>query len=444
MIKAIIFANRQRGYDLYEESAGFPQKYKADIHSLCNRAGTKIDGDASVALRYAPLDDCFLLQVILRFPRGNEDQSRAHHTVVSFLMDAHGADAFFRLPFAGAAENAKRLAQELLRQSRDAEALAEDLTGYLLTPVTAYKAPPVSKNALCALWYGAQQGGKTPLRTQLFLASDTPGESILTQFLELMPQKLRKHLRFSTNINTGGDAAGVTLSFGSVETVRTLKEEDYLSCPDRTDKYFFCTETGRTDLPPSCLRRMGQILQAFESCPEQKLLPQIAENWDDFNALAQAAEGGAAALSHAVLDLTSPEILLQAYEGGLLTAADIERYHKIAPNNPAVLAVHHLLPQRTASAVRNRRNTKQKKAAGKLPAAAGRISFFAALLALLSGIVAALMHAIRFVPLASDGSTVVLELRYVNSFLNDLLLLVLGAALGWLLTLFALRKKKKK
>ena len=444
MIKAIIFANRQRGYDLYEESLGFPQKYKADIHSLCNRAGTKIDSEASLALRYAPLNDRFLLQVIFRFPRGNEDQSRAHHAVVSFLMDTHGADAFFRLPFAAAAENAKQLAQKLLQQSRNAEALAEDLTGYLLTPAAACKIPPVSRDALHALWYGARQSSENPIRTQLFFASDSPCEPILMQLLETMPQKLRKYLRFSTNINTGGDAAGVTLSFGSVEAVRTLKDEDFLSCPDRTDKYCFCTESGKTDLPPSSLRRMGQILHTFETCPEQKLLPQIIENWDDLNALAQAAESGAAALTHAVLDLISPDILLQAYKSGLLTASDIARYHKLAPKNAAVLAVYRLLPQHNASAAGSRKKTRRKKAAGKLPKAVGRIGFFAVLIALLSGIAAALMHAVRFVPLASDGGSVVLELQHMNSFLNDLLLVVLSIALGSILTLFFLRGKNKK
>ena len=98
MIHEIIYANRERGYDLYEQSPEFPEQYLPEIRRICGSlSSTASAGPRDTALRYSPLDDEYgLFTVLFTQSGGNRHEARAHYIGVSFLADRQDTDLLLR------------------------------------------------------------------------------------------------------------------------------------------------------------------------------------------------------------------------------------------------------------------------------------------------------------------------------------------------------------
>lgn len=452
MIKAIVYANRHRGFDLYEESLGFPTQYKSEIYTLSNLASGFLHDGPLTALRYAALQDRFLLQVILRFPDGNEEQSRPHHQVVSFLMETEDADALFAIPFTAVAGNAKHLAQTLLQKCKGADSLPEDLTAQLLADHTSVRKKEPSSALMNALWFGACQCGG-PLTTQLFFATDDPAEPVLARLLDSLPPKLRKNLSFHTSITGGSDATGTVLHFTTTNGLARLREDGYAACP-RANKYYYELHTGSNNLPREQMDRLGTARAALSRCEDRELLPLVVNRMEDLHFLLDAAAEGPDDLTRAIVDLAGPDFLLGRSNAGLLKQADIARYYRVAPKNKTIAALYQQLKQtqkqkqkqkqkgdesEPADSRRSRRTEKKKR--NLLPPLIRRICTAVLLALVVIGIFLTMRNAVSILPASAQDGTLVLSLRHINSVWNDLLLLALGAILGCLLTVLLRRKK---
>ncbi len=75
MIHEIIYANRERGYDLYEQSPEFPEQYLPEIRRICGSlSSTASAGPRDTALRYSPLDVEYSLFTVLFTQSGGNRQ----------------------------------------------------------------------------------------------------------------------------------------------------------------------------------------------------------------------------------------------------------------------------------------------------------------------------------------------------------------------------------
>jgi len=216
MIYEIIYANRDRGYDLYDRSPGFPTEYLAEIRTVCGRlCGQGTSDDYARRFAFLPLaGGMCLFAVIIRQPKGNAGEKRAHSMVLNLLCSRE--DAAFLLGrtarLFSALENAadKDLASSgsLLPVYEGPEELLS-LSGELSKP-SRIPADSLQKALLMSLFYAAE--GKSG-QVMVSLQEPSAAPECLCWLLPMVPEEIRPRLSFHTGIQTASEGIGCILKF---------------------------------------------------------------------------------------------------------------------------------------------------------------------------------------------------------------------------------------
>ncbi len=237
MIHEIIYANRERGYDLYEQSTGFPEQYLPEIRRICGSlSSTASAGPRDTALRYSPLDDEYgLFTVLFTQSGGNRHEARAHYIGVSFLADRQDTDLLLRecstyLPL---------LTQTALRDLRagtgslplrESAALLQAADG---DPEPAMSPPPaevLEDQMETALWMAAAYTSGHISQGQVLIipGPDTPPvPDLLSRILPFIPEDNRRRLSFHTDLQAASEGVGCILKFCTASGFLNMKENGF-------------------------------------------------------------------------------------------------------------------------------------------------------------------------------------------------------------------------
>lgn len=230
MIHTIIYANRERGYDLYDRSPDFPERALPAVRSVCERmCSPRPCREERPRIRFAPAaEDSYLLTACISQPDGNRGESRGHHTGVSFLMDREDADALLDAP-ARTMRAASVLTGGLLSGDEEPVALsAEEFLDYSPDPAS-FVSPPepaMQKALLMAAWYAA-----SPARQGQVMAVSRDGkeeaEACIAWLLSVLPPDVRRRLSFHTGILSAAEGSGTFLKFASPSRFSAMKARDF-------------------------------------------------------------------------------------------------------------------------------------------------------------------------------------------------------------------------
>jgi len=336
-MKAVIYANRERGYDFYESTPGFPDGYRSAVRAVCG-ALAEPDGLSSdtACLRWAPLDgSAGLLSVIFRFPHGNADQRRGHNAAVNFLLDQEEADRFFAAPLSLRQEAALRLAMALcsLRGQLPDD---DELSSRLLVPFTGRRKPdPPERKAEMLMLSAAfrADGGQ-----QFYLACDEEGESLLESVLWAIPPRLRRTVSFHTGILSAAESKGICLNLCTPETLSRLCAAGF-SGGGLSDKYGLSLQDGNTfgrcegDAPPPPRTPLGR-----------KLREQIT-TWESYLHLLKCEDTGDSA---GMLGCVPDVALCTMLDEGIFSQSEIKLLAKSGEGRAQKLALSLLPPPRRA------------------------------------------------------------------------------------------------
>lgn len=206
MIHAIIFANRG-GFDFWGSTVNFPASFKDPIEQICS-ALVVGDTPCEPALRYTPLNGCYLLTVIFRLLNGNEEEHRKHTVAVNFLMDPSDADSFFDVPFTVAARHAIQTA-DTLRACRNNPLPAEVCSALIPSAPQSSQTPAgdVSLPLLTGVYHfipGKQNAG-------VFIQSAQPAAEALEALIGFLPPPLRKQLSFHTDSRSPSESREIAI-----------------------------------------------------------------------------------------------------------------------------------------------------------------------------------------------------------------------------------------
>ncbi len=214
MIHTIVYDNRT-GYGFYERSQDFPIEYEASVAEVCNAIS---DGKDRVtneqAYRYAPLKDKFLLSVVMRYPKGNADQIRAHKAVVNFLMDEDTADRLWLYPVSQCIKAAGLAANEILEKYRG-KFIDSAILQHYISKLKDTEKIPVSRDKTEILLTGLLCCGDGRVHKQLFVQTqENPGQ-LLDSVVEKIPENMRKYIRFMTDVYNDAESMDISLCLHS-------------------------------------------------------------------------------------------------------------------------------------------------------------------------------------------------------------------------------------
>lgn len=280
MIYAIVFANRaERGYAFYEHSKDFPPEYLESIAQISNcMSGTQKYAASFPAVRYAPLQDRYLLTLILRRPNGSADQTRSHCICVHFLLDAGDADAFFSVPVDIGLQRAAGLMNSILadRQIPSSDELCETL----LSPAEGLRSMHFLPRSVLLL--GAIFSQTQPPTRQLFVAANTSSVQELDYLLSMLPPTLRKDLSFHTDIATAQESRGIALNFCTGKTLLDLVNSGFPGSQN-TDKFWHnFSDSELADSPDTRLLHQCQTLLDREDIPMYHKLYLAVDTWETY------------------------------------------------------------------------------------------------------------------------------------------------------------------
>lgn len=218
MIYEIIYANRERGYDLYDRSPGFPSECLSEIRTVCGRLCGQGSRDVS-GMHYAflPLSgDMCLFAVIIRQPRGNAGEKRAHSMVLNLVCSREDAALLLGKP-AALFSAMKASAEEDLNSSGSllpVHESAEDLLARSGVTGKAARIPTESlqKALLMSLVYAGE--GK-PGQVMVSVQDPSAAQECLIWLLPVVPGEVRASLSFHTGIQTASEGLGCILKFCS-------------------------------------------------------------------------------------------------------------------------------------------------------------------------------------------------------------------------------------
>ena len=218
MIYEIIYANRERGYDLYDQSPGFPAGYLSQVRTVCGRLCGQTASDYH-AEHYAclPLDqNTCLLAVIVRQPEGNAGEKRAHSMVLAFLADREDTSILLGSP-AKLFAAMKKAAKKHLSFEGSPLDLYETPLSFLEEAGSALPASRVPSEslqqalAMAVLYAGGEKAGQVMISLQEAAA----GPECLIWLLPMVPSDIRSALSFHTGIRSAQEGVGCILKFCS-------------------------------------------------------------------------------------------------------------------------------------------------------------------------------------------------------------------------------------
>lgn len=286
MIHHIIFDNVRdgAGYAIYGCSEQFPKQYERPIEKICDRYLLgEITGNTA-AIRYAPLEDRYLLSVIFRFPFGSAVQERGHLAVVNFLLEAPDADALFRNGF----EQKKVIRMAAEKYCGDIGISPDGMPALAEGPKDHGVETLLDSDEL--LLEGALCGAGTTLFNQLFLSQRTDPDKQIRRLTQLLPWALCRQLSFHTNIHSEADSHGIALCFYPpqlMQSARGWKEGG----PSGTNKAYIL-EGGRTRKgPPQAKADREKNAALFDMIQdlEDSLYPFLREAVTDWKTLLKLA-----------------------------------------------------------------------------------------------------------------------------------------------------------
>ncbi|MBQ4304223.1 MAG: hypothetical protein II774_06980 [Lachnospiraceae bacterium] len=216
MIYEIIYANRDRGYDLYDRSPGFPTEYLSEIRTVCGRlCGQGTPDNYARHFAFLPLTgNMCLFAVIIRQPRGNAGEKRAHSMVLNLVCSNEdaafllGRPAFLFSAMENAAENDLSSSGSVLPVYETPEDLLS-LSGEIRRP-SRIPAESLQKVLLMSLFYAGE--GK-PGQVMISLQEPSAAPECLCWLLPMVPEEVRPRLSFHTGIQTASEGIGCILKF---------------------------------------------------------------------------------------------------------------------------------------------------------------------------------------------------------------------------------------
>lgn len=218
MIYEIIYANRERGYDLYDRSPGFPTECLSEIRTVCGRLCGQGSWDTSGRhFAFLPLSgDMCLLAVIIRQPKGNAGEKRAHSMVLNLVTDRQDAAYLLGRSRAlfSAMENAAEKDLSAPGSLLPVYETPEDLLALSGMIREASRVPngSLQKALLMSLFYA---GGGRPGQVMISLRDPAGAEECLNWLLPMVPEEIRTRLSFHTGIQTASEGIGCILKFCS-------------------------------------------------------------------------------------------------------------------------------------------------------------------------------------------------------------------------------------
>ena len=315
VVHASVYANRDRGFDLYEQTEGFPEKLRSKILSVSGEIAATNPADPCTALRFAPLEDRYLFSVIFREPQGNADQARAHHIIVHVLLEGSSADLLLSHPFTAVAERAMELARRIVGLRNCF--LPKEWTASLLNP--PHPAPPgrilsPERNLLLLMGAAGFWCSHSPLRHQAYIAaSETDAVSHIRDVMMRLPLRLRKTLSFHTGLCSAPESREIALNFCSEETLDRLMADGYAGAASSNKYWYRCRDNSMSErITPQLLEAATEL--DFPDLFYRKLSFSLTD-WGQVVAFYRAARekqlaGALKALDTRVLD----QALQQAWE----------------------------------------------------------------------------------------------------------------------------------
>lgn len=313
MIHAIIFSKQNGVLDFYQSTPQFPREYLPQIRQVCDRVGAGyVSAQQEYALRYAPLRDYGMLQVMIR-NQGNEiDERRVHWNVVTYLLEESDTFRFFLLPFRTAQRNAVALTSALLRAPRGLP-LPADLGLRLLaqsnTPGTEENGNIPVQVLLRAAFYGKG----TLKNDRLFI--QTPGDSALEleHMLQALPPFLRRDISFHTCVYSPEDTRGVSICCCAPPLLERLESSGFNGCEAGNIFFHYSGDSGRKNRSDSRLaEEMCALLQLRDRVVRFDILQFAIRDWNTYLELSKVRERKSALRE--ALSILKDENLEQALE----------------------------------------------------------------------------------------------------------------------------------
>ena len=291
MIHAIVFANRERGNQLYERTPEFPDDAASDILELCNSLRTSGSVcETAPVLRYQPLGKYYLLSVIQRMKLGGGAEIRAHAICVSFLMDGRAAERFFRIPFPIAAQAATETAQKLLTYRNTF--LPREICGRLLQPQAENTPLLLSETPLPILMAGASYALDPQLTKQLFLQSSRPAVDELHNLLLVLPPPLRKEISFHTGCISAGECQNLGICYCQEGTLKNMLASDFAGGPPTTKFWYSSVPDARINKVDDQVQALtNRLLQIPKRIPLYRLLRDAVTDWTVYRELSLLMPG---------------------------------------------------------------------------------------------------------------------------------------------------------
>ena len=444
VVHASVYANRDRGFDLYEQTEGFPEKLRSKILSVSGEIAATNPADPCTALRFAPLEDRYLFSVIFREPQGNADQARAHHIIVHFLLEGSSADLLLSHPFTAVAERAMELARRIVGLRNCF--LPKEWTASLLNP--PHPAPPgrilsPERNLLLLMGAAGFWCSHSPLRHQAYIAaSETDAVSHIRDVMMRLPLRLRKTLSFHTGLCSAPESREIALNFCSEETLDRLMADGYAGAASSNKYWYRCRDNSMSErITPQLLEAATEL--DFPDLFYRKLSFSLTD-WGQVVAFYRAARekqlaGALKALDTRVLDqeirsgrFDTEELKQISGQKGLPGATAARRCLKelgLGQTGPIPLPKTDAPPAKPA---RKPRRTGKK--------AHRRTAF---LVCALAALLLTVLSLLAMVTLELTGGTLVISVTAgaVKLLIFSGLLSLSSAALGVFLTLLLLSKK---
>ena len=335
MIHAIHFANRG-GFDLFESTKGFPEEFKEEIRTICNKlVGSK--EEHGPALRYMPLKNRYLLTVIFRVHGGNGDEARSHVTAVNFLMDDSDADAFFELPFRTTANNAISVARELegVREEPWPDNLRKRLLQKIEDPSTEYR----SETPLSTLLIGVGYGMAKTVGKQLFLQTREDPITELHNLIRFLPPRLCRDLRFHTDCLNASETSGITICYSS--RLDDLLSGDFRNGPDKMKRYWYFSPS--FEKKSNVDEEIEVITQRMVALPQriplyEVLLKRCITSWESYQALSSLLGEPLEPTLKNILQVLPDQELSRVIPDAPLSVQNLQALKKAAPRKSRVYA----------------------------------------------------------------------------------------------------------
>lgn len=230
MIYEIIYANRERGYDLYDRSPGFPTEYLSEIRTVCGRlCGQGTSDSYGRHFAFMPLSgDMCLFAVIIRQPRGNAGEKRAHSMVLNLVCGREDAALLLSRPsfLFSALENAADKDLKTAGSLLPVYESASDLPADSAKAGKASRIPPASlqKALLMSLFYA---GDSRPGQVMISLQDPADARECLNWLLPQIPADVRTRLSFHTGIQTAPEGIGCILKFCSEKDYSRMQRSGF-------------------------------------------------------------------------------------------------------------------------------------------------------------------------------------------------------------------------